>query len=72
MVPAVFQKINFQEYLSQSQTSKCLMRFFGSGTHPWAQISWAGTIFDAEYDDRKIFSIIENFGKWRMRGLSRR
>ena len=65
MAPSVFQKNYFKVYLSQSQTSKCLMRFFGSGTDPWAQISWAGTIFDAEYDDRKIFSIFENFGKSR-------
>ena len=65
MAPSVFQKTNFKGHFSQSQTSKCLMRFFGSGTDPRAQISWAGTIFDAEYDDRKVFSIFENFGKSR-------
>jgi len=65
MVPNVFQKNNFKGYLSQSQTSKCLMRFFGSGTGPWAKISWKGTVFDAEHDDRKIFPIFGNFGKSR-------
>ena len=65
MAPSVFQKTNFQGYFSQSQTSKCLMRFFGSGTGPWAQISWEGTIFDAKHDDSKIFPIFENFGKSR-------
>ena len=65
MAPSVFQKTNFQGYFSQSQTSKCLMRFFGSGTGPWAQISWEGTIFDVEHDDLKIFPIFENFGKSR-------
>ena len=62
MAPSVFQKTNFQEYFSQSQTSKCLTRFFGSGTGPWAQILQAGTILDVEYDDLKIFPIFENFG----------
>ena len=65
MAQSVFQKTNFQGYFSQSQTSKCLMRFFGSGTGPWAQISWEGTIFDVEHDDLKIFPIFENFGKSR-------
>ena len=65
MAPSVFQKTNFKGYFSHSQTSKCLMRFFGSGTGPWAQISWEGTIFDAKHDDRKIFPIFENFGKSR-------
>ena len=41
------------------------MRFFGSGISPWTQISYEGTIFDAEYDDLKIFRIFENFGKSR-------
>ena len=41
------------------------MRFFGSGTSPWTQISYEGTIFDAEQDDLKIFRIFENFGKSR-------
>ena len=65
MAPNVFQKTNFKGYFSQSQTSKCLMRFFGSGTGPWAQISWEGTIFDVEHDHLKIFPIFENFGKSR-------
>ena len=65
MVPAVFEKNNFKGYFSQSQTWNCLMRFFGSGTGPWTQISWEGTIFDAKHDDRKIFPIFENFGKSR-------
>ena len=65
MVPSVFQKNNFKGYFSQSQTSKCLIRFFGSGKGSWAQISWEGTIFDAEHDDRKICPIFENFGKSR-------
>ena len=65
MAPSVFQKTNFKGYFSQSQTSKCLMRFFGSETGPWAQISWEGTIFHVEHDDRKIFPIFENFGKYR-------
>ena len=38
---------------------------FGSGTDPWAQISWEHTIFDAEHDNLKIFPIFENFGKSR-------
>ena len=62
---ASFQKTNFKGYFSQSQTSKCLMRFFGSGTGPWAQISWEGTIFDAKHDDWQFFPIFENFGKSR-------
>ena len=41
------------------------MRFFGSGTSPWIQISYEGIIFDAEHDDLKIFWIFENFGKSR-------
>ena len=65
MVPSVFQKTNFKGYFSHSQTSKCQMRFFGSGTDPWAQISLKGTIFDVEHDDLKIFPIFENFGKSR-------
>ena len=65
MAPSVFQKTNFKGYFSHSQTSKCLMRFFGSGTGPWAQISWVGTIFDAKHDDWKIFTIFEKFGKSR-------
>ena len=65
MVPAVFEKNNFKGYLSQSQTWKCLMRFYGSGTGPWARISWEGTIFDTEHDYRKIFPIFKNFGKSR-------
>ena len=63
MVPAVFEKNNFKGYFSQSQTWNFLMRFFGSGTGPWAQILWEGTIFDAKHDDRKIFPIFDNFGK---------
>ena len=55
MVPAVFQKNNFEGYLSQSQTAKCLMRFVGSRTGPWTQIPCEGTISDAEHDDQKIF-----------------
>ena len=41
------------------------MRFFGSGMGPWAKISFEGTIFEAEHDDRKIFRIFEHFGKSR-------
>jgi len=41
------------------------MRFFDSGISPWTQISYEGTIFDAEHDDLKIFRIFENFGKSR-------
>ena len=41
------------------------MRFFGSGTSQWTQISYEGTIFDAEHDDLKIFQIFKNFGKSR-------
>ena len=63
MAPSVFQKTNIKGYFSHSQTSKCLMRFFGSGTGPWAQISWVGTIFNVKNDELKIFSIFENFGK---------
>jgi len=47
MVPLVFENFDFKGYLSQSIFSKCLMRFFGSGTSPWTQISYEGTIFDA-------------------------
>ena len=65
MAPSVYQKTNFQGYFSQSQTSKCLMRFFGPGTGQWAQISWESTVFGAEHDERKNFSIFENFGKFR-------
>ena len=65
MVTNVFQKNNFKGNSSQSQTSKCLMRFFGSGTGPWAQISRESTVFGAEHDERKIFPIFENFGKSR-------
>ena len=65
MIPSVFQKTNFKGYFSQSQTSKCLMRFFGSGPGPWTQTSCEGTIFYAEHDDLKIFRIFENFGKSR-------
>ena len=62
MVPAVFEKNNFKEYLSQSQTSNCLIRFYGSGTGPWARISWKGTIFDAEHDYQKLSPTFKNFG----------
>ena len=65
MAQSVFQKTNFKGYFSQSQTTKCLMRFFGSGTYPWAQISWVDTIFNAEHDDVKIFPEFKNFGKSR-------
>ena len=65
MAPSVFQKTNFKGYFSHSQTSKCLMRFFGSGMGPWAQISWEGTILDVEHDDLKMLPIFENFGKSR-------
>ena len=41
------------------------MRFCGSGTGPWAQISWEGTFFGAEHDDRKFFPLFANFGKSR-------
>ena len=34
---------------------------FGSGTGPWAQISWEGTIFDAKHDNRKNFPILDKF-----------
>ena len=65
MVPLVFENFDFKGYLSHSIFWKCLMRFFGSGTSPWTQISYEGTIFDAEHDDLKIFRIFENFGKSR-------
>ena len=65
LTPSVFQKTNFQGYFSQSQTLKCLMRFFRSGTGPWTQTSCEGTIFDAEHDYLKICSLLEDFGKSR-------
>ena len=36
-----------------------------SGMGPWTQISWEGTIFDAEHDGQKKFPIFEHFGKSR-------
>ena len=65
MVPLVFENFDFKGYLSHSIFWKCLMRFFGSGTSPWTQISYEGTIFDAGHDDPKTFQIFENFGKSR-------
>ena len=65
MVPIVFEDFDFKGYFAHSIFWKCLMRFFGSGTSPWTQISYEGTIFDAGHDDLKIFRIFENFGKSR-------
>ena len=65
MVPVFFLKNNFEGYLSQSQTWECLMRFYGSRTSSWTQISWEGTIFEAEHGDRRNFPIFELFGKSR-------
>ena len=53
-----FENFDFKGYLSHSIFWKCLMRF--SGTSPWSQISYEGTIFDAEHD-----RIFENFGESR-------
>ena len=55
MAPSVFQKTYFKGYFSQSQNLNCPIRFLGSGTGPWTQTSWEGTISDAEHDDQKIF-----------------